>query len=165
MERPACRVHPDDPKYRRQAAAEADYWSRPVPYALESLEQRFGDGPVDQYTNERFTGERTRGWQGTIARHGPFRRGLVLGLSSLRVEGDILETNPRVHLTFMDISPGSLARRAEAFGARFPGRVDTVCADLNFAELEPNAYDLVVSSAAMHHVTNLEHLALSLIHI
>jgi SAM-dependent methyltransferase len=157
--RPAFRVLPDDPEYRRQAAAEAEYWSRMVPYALESLEERFGEGPVDQYINERFTGDRRRGWQRTIARHGPFRRGLVLGLSSLRVEGEVLATNPGLHLTFMDISPGSLARRAEAFGRRFAGRVDTVCADLNFVELEPAAYDLVVSSASLHHVTNLEHLA------
>lgn len=158
MERPLFRVTADDPEYRRQATAEAEYWSRMVPYALESLEQRFGEGPVDQYTNQRFTGDRARGWQQTIARHGPFRSGLVLGLSSLRVEGEILTTNPGLHLTFMDISAGSLARRAEVLGGRFPGRVDTVCADLNFVELEPASYDLIVSSASLHHVTNLEHL-------
>ena len=44
-------------------------------------------------------------------------------------------------------------------GARFPGRVATRCADLNFAELERDAYDVIVSSSSLHHVTNLEHLA------
>jgi SAM-dependent methyltransferase len=83
----------------------------------------------------------------------------VLGLSALRVESEILATNPSLHLTFMDISPGSLARRAEILGARFPGRVATEVADLNFVELPANTYDLVVSSASLHHVTNLEHLA------
>jgi len=57
------------------------------------------------------------------------------------------------------LSPGSLARRSEILGARFPGRVETVRADLNFVELPPDTYDLVVSSASLHHVTNLEHLA------
>jgi SAM-dependent methyltransferase len=152
-------VTADDPEYRRQAAAEAEYWSRMVPYALESLEQRFDEGPVDRYTNERFTGDANVGWQHVIARRGPFRRGLVLGLSSLRVEADILETNPSMHVTFMDISPGSLARRAETLGARFPGRVTTVCADLNFVELEREGYDCIVSSSSLHHVTNVEHLA------
>jgi SAM-dependent methyltransferase len=84
---------------------------------------------------------------------------LILGLSSLRVEAEILASNPSMHVTFMDISPGSLARRAEMLGARFPGRVATVCADLNFAELERNAYDCIASSSSLHHVTNLEHLA------
>ncbi len=153
------RVGPDDAEYRRQAAAEAEYWSSPVPFALESLEERFSEGPVDRYTNRRFTGDRRVGWHQTIARHGTFRRGLVLGLSALRLEGEILATNPALHLTFMDISPGSLARRAERLGAQFPGRVDTRCADLNFVELERDAYDLVVSSSSLHHVTNLEHLA------
>ena len=156
---PALRVTADDPEYRRQAVAEAEYWSRMVPYALEALEKRFDEGPVDRYTNERFTGDPDVGWQHVIARRGPFRRGLVLGLSSLRVEADILETNPSMHVTFMDISPGSLARRAEALGPRFPGRVATVCADLNFVELEREGYDCIASSASLHHVTNLEHLA------
>ena len=81
------RVAPDDPEYRRLATAEAAYWSGPVPFALESLEERFSEGPVDRYTNLRFTGDRSVGWHETIARHGPFRRGLVLGLSALRLEG------------------------------------------------------------------------------
>jgi SAM-dependent methyltransferase len=153
------RVAPDDPEYRRLAAAEAAYWSGPVPFALESLEERFSEGPVDRYTNQRFTGDRSVGWHETIARHGPFRRGLVLGLSALRLEGRILETNPGLHLTFTDLSAGSLARRADILGARFPGRVATRCADLNFAELERDAYDVIVSSSSLHHVTNLEHLA------
>jgi SAM-dependent methyltransferase len=153
------RVAADDPEYRRLAAAEAEYWSGPVPYALESLEERFSEGPVDRYTNERFTGDRAVGWHETIARHGAFRRGLVLGLSALRVEGRILATNPALHLTFLDLSPGSLARRADVLGARFPGRVATCCADLNFVELERDAYDVIVSSSSLHHVTNLEHLA------
>jgi SAM-dependent methyltransferase len=140
------------------AAAEADYWSGPVPFALESLEERFSEGPVDRYTNERFTGDRRVGWHQTIQRHGPFRRGLVLGLSALRLEGEILATNPELHLTFLDLSDGSLARRAEILGARFPGRVATRSADLNFVELEPESYDLIVSSSSLHHVTNLEHL-------
>jgi SAM-dependent methyltransferase len=153
------RVPPDDPEYLRLAAAEAEYWNGPVPFALEALEERFSEGPVDRYTNERFTGDRAVGWHETIARHGPFRRGLVLGLSALRTEGRILATNPGLHLTFVDLSAGSLARRSEILGARFPGRVATRCADLNFTELERDAYDVIVSSSSLHHVTNLEHLA------
>src|SRR5262249_46147077 len=149
----------DAPESGGMGGAEAEYGSGRGPYALEALEERFADGPVERYTNARFTGDRHVGWHQTIARRGPFRRGLVLGLSGLRVEGEILQTNPGLHLTFMDLSPGSLTRRSEILGARFPGRVATVPADLNFVELPPDTYDLVVSSASLHHVTNLEHLA------
>src|SRR5205814_9343961 len=47
----------------------------------------------------------------------------------------------------------------ELLGERFPGRVRTETVDLNFVELPPETFDLVVSSASIHHVTNLEHIA------
>src|SRR5690242_21346001 len=126
------RVTADDPEYRRLAQLEAEYWARPHPYGLESLEktQRF-DGPVDRYTNARFTGDPAVPWEATVCRHGDFRRGLLLGTSMLAVESRILETNPRLHLTIVDLSPGALARRADVLGTRFPGRVETMVADLN----------------------------------
>ncbi len=153
------RVLPDDPDYRRQAEAEAAYWQEMHPYGLESLETKLDDGPTDLYQNERFTGNRNTYWFETIPTRGTFRRGLVLGTSSLTVEGGILRTNPGVHLTFVDISQGALDRRNEALGKKFPGRVATLLADMNFIELDPSSYDLIVSCASVHHVTNLEHLA------
>ena len=153
------RVYEHDAAYQQLAAAEAAYWSQPPPYSLESLEGVFDDGPVEQYVNRRFTGDPKRGWWETLPQYGSFRRGLVLGTSSMTIEAGILRTNPDVHLTFVDISEGALARRREHFGAQFSGRFDTGRADLNFIELPPAAYDLVVSSASLHHVTNLEYLA------
>jgi SAM-dependent methyltransferase len=153
------RVRPDDPEYQRLAAAEAAYWDERRPYSLECLEAAFADGPVERYVNARFSGDPTQGWWETIPGYGPFRRGVVLGTSALRIEARVLETNPRLHLTFIDISPGALARRAEVLGARFRGRVETLAADLNFVALPTNAFDVVVSAASLHHVTNLEFLA------
>jgi len=153
------RVLPNDPEYRRQAEAEAAYWQEMHPYGLESLETQVDDGPTDLYQNERFTGDRNTCWFETIRNHGDFRRGLVLGTSSLTVEGGILRTNPGLHLTFVDISQGALDRRAESLGKAYPGRVATLLADMNFIELEPSSYDLIVSCASIHHVTNLEYLA------
>jgi SAM-dependent methyltransferase len=153
------RVTPYDTDYLRLARLEAEFWSAPHPYGLESLEktQRL-DGPVDRYTNARFTGDPGVPWEATICRHGDFRRGILLGTSMLAVEARILATNPRLHLTVVDLSKGALARRAEVLGGRFPGRVDTMVADLNFLDLDPGRYDVVVSSASLHHVTNLEYL-------
>jgi SAM-dependent methyltransferase len=153
------RVTRDDPAYSRLAAAEIEFWQRPHPFGLESLETVASDGPIERYYNERFTGDSGVPWQDTIARFGTFRRGLVLGTSAMMVEARILQTNPHVDLTFVDISPGAVTRRAEQLGVRFAGRVHTSVQDLNFVELPPDSYDLVVSSATMHHVTNLEHVA------
>lgn len=153
------RVRADDPEYRRLAAAEAAYWDERRPYSLESIEQQFEDGPVERYVNRRFTGDPRRGWWETVAGYGPFQRGIVLGTSALAVERRLLETNPTLHLTFVDLSPGALARRQETLGSRFSGRVATRAADLNFLELAGEGYDVVLSAASLHHVTNLEYLA------
>lgn len=153
------RVHPTDPEYRRLAAAEAEYWAQPHPFGLESVERTQADGPVDRWANARFTDDPRIPWEQTVAARGPFRRGLVLGTSALDVEARLLATNPDLHLTFVDISPGALARRQTILGARFPGRVATETADLNFVELSPASFDVIASSASIHHVINLEHLA------
>lgn len=153
------RVTQDEPSYRQTAAAEAEFWSRPHPFGLESLEKTDGEGPVDRYVNERFTGDPRRGWHETIADGQQFRRGLMLGTTALKLEARILEMNPSLHLTFIDISEGPLRRREEAFAGRFPGRIATRVADLNFLALDESSVDLVVSSGTIHHVTNLEHLA------
>jgi SAM-dependent methyltransferase len=151
------RVQRDDPEYQRLAAAEMDFWSKPHPFGLESLETIESGGPVDRYNNKRFTGDANIAWYETIPRYGTFRRGLVLGTSAITIEGSILRMNPSLHLTFLDISPGAVARRADLLGRRYPGRVGTRVDDLNFLELEPRSYDLIVSSASIHHVTNLEY--------
>src|SRR5262245_65841784 len=91
------RVTADDPEYRRLAAADAEYWNSPVPFALEALEERFSEGAVDRYTNERFTGDRAVGWHDTIGRHAPLPRGLVLALRPLPLAARILEANRGLH--------------------------------------------------------------------
>jgi SAM-dependent methyltransferase len=156
------RVRSDDPEYRRQAAAEAAFWERPHPFGLETTEKLFAEGPIDRYVNRRFTGNPRVHWTETVARWGTFRRGLLLGTSSLTAEARLLETNPTLHLTVLDISPGALARREQAFGKRFPGRTATEVADLNFVTFDGGAYDLIASSSSIHHVTNLEHLAFAI---
>jgi SAM-dependent methyltransferase len=154
------RVSPENPVYQRQAAIEAEFWAQPQPGSIEAGELRdWSPTQTELYQNERFTGDPHVPWQRTLSRYGGFRRGLALGTSSLRDEAWLLATNRDLHLTFLDLSAGALARREEQLGVRFPGRVVTRVADLNFVELERAQHDLVVSSASLHHVTNLEHLA------
>lgn len=153
------RVRRDDPDYQRLAAAESAFWGASQPLAFEASDVGLGDGPIQRYRNRRLTGDPGIPWQDTIAPYGPFRRGLFLGTSVLSIEARVLETNPALHGTFLDISEGALARRLESLAPRFPGRIDTVSVDLNFAELGVAEYDLIVSSSTLHHITNLEHVA------
>ena len=150
------RVRADDPEYRAIAAAEAEFWSTARSFECERDQT---DGPVDRYVNTRFTGNPARRWEDRIADLGLFHRGLVLGTGEIESEAYILAANPTLHLTFADLSEGALERRSTILGARFPGRVATELADLNFVELPPERYDLVVSSGVVHHVQNIEWLA------
>jgi SAM-dependent methyltransferase len=156
------RVRADDPAYRAQAEAEGRFWQNVHPFSLEAIEGQFGEGPADRYTNLRFTGDRRVPWCDVVARYGPFRDGLVLGTGEIHVEARILETNPGLRLTFVDLAEGALERRMRTLGARFPGRVAARGADLNFLELEPESLDVVVTSGTVHHVSNLEYLAFQL---
>ncbi len=156
---PPLLARADDPAYRAQAQAEEEFWRRVPPGALEATEALHAPGPLDRFLNRRFTGDERLHWSRSLARHGRFRRGAFLGTSAIALEAGILETNPDLQLTFYDITDGGLARRRELLGTRFPGRVATQVADLNFLELAPASCDLIVSSSTIHHVTNLEYLA------
>lgn len=151
------RVRPDDPEYLAMAAAEAAFWGDHKGCAdfADSANTR----ESQQHLNRRFTGDENTRWYETIPRYGDFKRGLVLGAAGIIREAYILESNPSLHLTFMDISPGAVEKRKDELAARFPGRVATAVGDFNFAELSENSFDLVVSSSVLHHVINLEYLA------
>jgi SAM-dependent methyltransferase len=151
-------VAPDDAAYLAAARAEAEFWSRPQIYSIDAW---WGAalGPIKRHYNRRLTGDERTPWYEVVAQRGPFRRGLVLGCGGMVQDAGILETNPGLHLTFCDIDASGLAKRAEAFGARFPGRVETRQIDLNFAALEPARYDVIISANTLHHIVNLEHVA------
>lgn len=151
------RVEADDTAYLDAARAEALFWQERNVGFLEGVEQQGGDSVIELYTNERFTGDAATPWYATIPRTGSYKRALFLGTSGMAQDAHLLTNLPDLHVTICDISAGSLERWQSVLGAKFPGRVDTLVADLNFAEFEENAYDLIVSSSTLHHVINLEH--------
>jgi SAM-dependent methyltransferase len=150
------RVRPDDPDYQRQLAAEIEFWSKPQLFCVESEEGT--DTPAVRHANYRFTGDERVGWYETLHNYGDFRRGVAIGAGGILQARRILELNPRLHLTFVDVSDTALTARQELEGA-FPGRVGTVKGDLNFVDLGGEQFDFIVSSSTMHHVINIEHLA------
>ena len=155
---PPC-VRADDPGYARDAAAEAEFWSTPHAFGIGLPNAAFADGPFDRYTNRRFTGDERVRWFETIARYGQFTRCLVLGAASLDIEAHLLDAHPGMHLTICDISDAAIGSHARDLELRFPGRVTASAVDLNFAELPEATFDLCVSTATLHHITNLERLA------
>lgn len=153
------RVHPDDPDYLRDVRDEAAFWDRPQFFSAEACEDIPETAPFSEHSSLRLTGDRHTRWFETLQRYGPFRRGLSLGVQAPGQEARILDLNPALHLTFTDVSRGSLERRQDLLGARFPGRVATRVDDLNFVELPRNTYDVILSSGTLHHLLNIEHLA------
>jgi SAM-dependent methyltransferase len=149
----------DDAVYRAAARAEAEFWSSPTTLLIADALATAPLGPSKRHHNRRLAGSETRYWYERIAEHGPYRRGLVLGSGSTIEETAILQQNPGVHLTFCDIDEQGLAKRQALFAERFPGCVTVQPMDLNFVELERNAYDLIISADTLHHVVNLEHVA------
>ncbi len=153
---PAFRVQPSDPQYIADAVAEGVFFDTPQYFTTHLTIALPIDSPLEAHNNTRLTGDPRTRWFETIHPRGPFRRGLFYGVTAQSLEGKILELNPELHLTFLDISQQSLQRRQDDLGVRFPGRVSTAFADLNFAELEENAYDVIVSMSTLHHLQNIE---------
>ena len=60
-------------------------------------------------------------------------------------------------MTCTDVNPELFARARDVVAAKGLS-VEFQEVDLNFIELEPNRYDLIVAHAVLHHVINLEHL-------
>jgi SAM-dependent methyltransferase len=143
-----------DEEYLRQLEAEAAYYDQPRFFTIDAELPFAAD-----YLNERFSGDSGTPWYETISNYGTFRRGCALGAGGAKQRSRVLEDNPALHLTVYDISEQSLAELDRELGGRFPGRVATERADLNFVELPENTYDLIISAGCLHHLLNLEHVA------
>jgi hypothetical protein len=64
------RVRADDPEYRREAAAEAEFWGPVQPASIEARELReWAPTATELYHNMRFTGDPRIPWQATLRRY------------------------------------------------------------------------------------------------
>lgn len=133
----------------RNAAARADgEWLKSVAWAEHALTAR--------HINKMVTGDPSVYWIDWAAHSVLADRrgtGLSLGCGTGYLERHILEQRLASEMEAIDISPQAIdeARRAA-------GSLDVTyrCDDLNKLVLEEDAYDFVVSAAALHHVTDLE---------
>ena len=90
------RVRHDDPHYQDLARAEAEFWAKPHPFGLESIERNPVDDPINLWMNARFTGDPRTPWEATVSRHGPFRRGLILIHDAIFKGGTVEEALKRI---------------------------------------------------------------------
>lgn len=146
-------VQPDDVTYPFRARREAEFWRQSTYQGTV-----FKPKPVGQaWANRVLTGDPTRHWFDDLVGRGPFERAAMLGCDEEPYAAAWLRARASAALDIYDLSPYALAtvRRlagAHADGARF------IEADLNFARLPAAHYDVIWSSACLHHLINLEHL-------
>jgi len=149
----ALRVAADDVVYPSRARAEAAYWAK----------IDFGSGYFallksgDRRVNEAYTGDAERNWMQDLIARGPFRDAASLGCDEGGWERLWLEERGSARLDVYELSRGVIHKvRADLGPLR--RRVRFIRADLNFASLPENAYDVIWSTGCLHHIVNLESL-------
>jgi SAM-dependent methyltransferase len=90
-----------------------------------------------------------------IAR-GPFAAAAVLGSDGERHEAAWLDAGGSPRLDLYELSPHAI-RRVKAGLGPLRRRLRGIRADLNFAVLPAERYDVIWSSGCLHHLVNLEH--------
>jgi ubiquinone/menaquinone biosynthesis C-methylase UbiE len=144
---PSTRVRADDPAYRWKINAEARYWGRPwfAPILAPAL---------TSFINRGLTGDPARSWLDDLIARGPFHTAAMLGCDEDALEIAWMRAGASARLDVYDLSPGVIRRRR----ARAPRGVRFIQADLNFARLPAERYDVIWSGGCLHHIVNLEHL-------
>ncbi len=153
-------VRPTDLLYPSRARAEAEFWTR----------IDFGGGffelvqPWERTTNEAYTGDPDRSWLDDLIGRGPFRDAAALGCDEGGYERRWLGQGGSQRLDVYELSSGVIRKVQAGLGLGWftthgpTRRVRFICADLNFARLPANRYDVIWSSGSLHHIVNLEHL-------
>jgi SAM-dependent methyltransferase len=136
-------------------------------WAEEADEQlRYGSGfhwvespVISEYMNRQISGDPSVNWvQYAAAKYLQSRRApriLSLGCGGGALERDLLRLKPDSVITAMDFSSGAIdtaVRHARDAGLEIDYRI----ADLNVIRLEPETYDFVFASGALHHLSQLE---------
>lgn len=150
-------VPADDVVYPGKVRAEARYWeaaAQPRPAALARLAGR--------QINAVYSGDPERTWLDDLIDRGPFARAALLGTGDGAAQR-WLERGASAALDVYELSPTIIRAQRAALGAgpwRRHGatRLRFVRADLNFARLPGQRYDVVWSDDGLHHVVNLEQL-------
>lgn len=141
--------------YEKMAVRESEVWGKILP-ALQVSTAAADEAKASQHLQMgRFSSSLSAQAK---ERKIVFERGVSLGCGAGRLERALVTAGTCRSFHGIDISDGAVAdaRRAAA-EASLP--ITYEAADLNFVELEPQAYDLVVAQTSLHHVLFLERVA------
>jgi ubiquinone/menaquinone biosynthesis C-methylase UbiE len=151
-------VSPADVVYPWKVKVEAEHWAK----------REFGSGYYsfmragDRDSNIAYTGDAERSWLDDLISRGPFGTAAMLGCDESRYESTWLDAGASESLDVYELSEGVIRKVRAELGVRkwssaYRGRrIRFIQADLNFARLPAERYDVIWSSGCLHHVTNLE---------
>lgn len=141
--------------YDKMAARESEVWGKILPALQVSTAAAEEAAASQQLQVGRFSSSLSAQAK---ERQIVFERGVSLSCGAGRLERSLVTVGTCKSFHGIDISEGAVAdaRRAAA-EASLP--ITYQAADLNFVELEPQAYDLVVAQTSLHHVLFLERVA------
>jgi 2-polyprenyl-3-methyl-5-hydroxy-6-metoxy-1,4-benzoquinol methylase len=145
----------DRREYDAMARKEREVWSS-VLVSREQSEARVADQEAASSLrlNRDLTSLAT--WARSAGR--TFRHGLSIGCGEGRAERGIIQQGICDSFVGIDVAESALEQaRKKAEDANLPITYET--ADINFAELPKQRFDLIVAQTSLHHVLNLEHAA------
>ena len=162
-------VERTDLLYRSKVGPEAEFWAgREFGRGVFGVGIPGGGDVAERMTNQAYTGDPERMWIDDLIARGPFRRAAVLGCDEAGYERLWLERGGSALLDVYELSPDVIRKVRAGLGLGWsarcgpkygPGRrVRFRRADLNFAALPAERYDVIWSSGCLHHIVNLEHL-------
>jgi SAM-dependent methyltransferase len=149
------RLRSDPAAYREAAEREGSVWGQ-----IFSGDKMKALRDEDQAAGRRLRANRY--WTGlpaiARARNLHFKHGLSLACGSGRAERNLIGLRVCESFHGLDVSQRAIAdAKASAAAERLNITYDV--SDLNSVELEPEAYDLVVTQNCLHHIVELEHVA------
>lgn len=146
-----------DPTYQAFLNREIEYWQKPAHGDTQTLhgnEDHPDRNPrLRAYWNEFLSGSPTVSRVGMFQQMGPVEKALTLGhFSGLE---EIMSGSVARHWTFNSIT-GRFTDSSHASVAAI------TCEDLNFASFKEDEYDLIICSAILHHIVNVDQLLAAL---
>jgi len=148
--------------YYRQCEQTSTHWSQAEEWSDERGMAWTELAPVRERLNAKTTGDVSEGWvEYTLRTHLkdllPLERCLSLCCGRGGLERNLASKGAFLECDGVDIAEGSIDRARERARAEGYHSIHYRVQDVNTIEIPEDRYDVVWSSAAVHHVENLEH--------
>ncbi len=149
----------EDPKYQQWLAAEFKYWQSPPGgkdndiYSWQTHPDR--NSSLLAHFNRMLTGDPDKDLIDLLREGGPYRKALAL-TSFPELESCISQGIAQEWVI------NNITNRNQGATADKGVTISYISEDLNFVDLPENEFDLVISDGLLHHIINVDHLALQI---